>query len=403
MTIRQELIDELLKGHTSPQDILGEGGLLKQLTKAVVERCLEAELDTHLGYKKHAPEGKGTGNSRNGRSRKTLKGEHGQVEIEIPRDRNGSYEPQFIEKGQTRLAGFNDKILMLYARGMTTRDIQAQLLEMYGVEVSPTLISNVTEAVLEEVRQWQARPLDSVYPIVYFDCLMVKVRDNQRVINKALYLALGVNASGHKELLGMWIAQTEGSRFWMGVLGELQNRGLKDILIACVDGLTGFPDAIEAVYPACRVQLCMVHMVRNSLRYVSWKDRKEMAGDLKLIYTAATEAEAEFNLELLADRWDEQYPTIAKQWRSNWARVIPLFSFPEDIRRVMYTTNAIESVNMDLRKVTRNHRIFPTDESVFKVVYLALQNISKKWTMPIHNWSYALNRLMVEFEGRIQL
>jgi len=402
MTIRPELIDELLKGHTSPQDILGEGGLLKQLTKAVVERCLEAELDTHLGYKKHAPEGKGTGNSRNGRSRKTLKGEHGQVEIEIPRDRNGSYEPQMIEKGQTRLAGFNDKILMLYARGMTTRDIQAQVLEMYGVEVSPTLISNVTEAVLEEVRQWQARSLDSVYPIVYFDCLMVKVRDNQRVINKALYLALGLNASGHKELLGMWIAQTEGSRFWMGVLGELQNRGLKDILIACVDGLTGFPDAIEAVYPACRVQLCMVHMVRNSLRYVSWKDRKPVAADLKLIYTAATEAEAEFNLELMADRWDEQYPTISKQWRSNWARVIPLFSFPEDIRRVMYTTNAIESVNMTLRKVTRNHRIFPTDESVFKVVYLAIQNISKKWTMPIHNWSYALNRLIVEFEGRIQ-
>lgn len=402
MTIRPELIDELLKGHTSPQDILGEGGLLKQLTKAVVEHCLEAELDTHLGYKKHAPEGKGTGNSRNGRSRKTLKGEHGQVEIEIPRDRNGSYEPQMIEKGQTRLAGFNDKILMLYARGMTTRDIQAQLLEMYGVEVSPTLISNVTEAVLEEVRQWQSRPLDSVYPIVYFDCLMVKVRDNQRVINKALYLALGLNASGHKELLGMWIAQTEGSRFWLGVLSELQNRGLKDILIACVDGLTGFPDAIEAVYPACRVQLCMVRMVRSSLRYVSWKDRKEMAGDLKLIYTAATEAEAEFNLELLADRWDEQYPTIAKQWRSNWARVIPLFSFPEDIRRVMYTTNAIESVNMTLRKVTRNHRIFPTDESVFKVVYLALHNIAKKWTMPIHNWTYALNRLMVEFEGRIQ-
>jgi putative transposase len=373
MTIRPELIDELLKGHTSPQDILGEGGLLKQLTKAVVERCLEAELDTHLGYKKHAPEGKGTGNSRNGRSRKTLKGEHGQVEIEIPRDRNGSYEPQMIEKGQTRLAGFNDKILMLYARGMTTRDIQAQVLEMYGVEVSPTLISNVTEAVLEEVRQWQARSLDSVYPIVYFDCLMVKVRDNQRVINKALYLALGLNASGHKELLGMWIAQTEGSRFWMGVLGELQNRGLKDILIACVDGLTGFPDAIEAVYPSCRVQL---RMVRNSLRYVSWKDRKQVAADLKLIYTAATEAEAEFNLELMADRWDEQYPTIAKQWRSSWARVIPLFSFPEDIRRVMYTTNAIESVNMTLRKVTRNHRIFPTDESVFKVVYLALQNIS---------------------------
>lgn len=401
MTIRPELIDELLKGHTSPQDILGEGGLLKQLTKAVVERCLEAELDTHLGYKKHAPEGKGTGNSRNGRSRKTLKGEHGEIQIAVPRDRNGSYEPQIIEKGQTRLAGFDDKILALYARGMTTRDIQAQVQEMYGVEVSPTLISNITDAVLDEVRQWQTRPLESVYPIVYFDCLIVKVRENQRVINKALYLALGLNMSGHKDLLGMWIAQTEGARFWAGVMTELQNRGIQDILIACVDGLTGFPDAIEATYPGCRVQLCMVHMVRNSLRYVSWKDRKAVAADLKMIYTAATESEAEFNLELFAEKWDKQYPSISKQWRNNWARVIPLFSFPEDIRRVMYTTNAIESVNMTLRKVTRNHRIFPTDESVFKVVYLAIQNITKKWTMPIHNWTYALNRLMLEFVGRI--
>jgi putative transposase len=403
MTIRPELIDELLKGHTSPQDILGEGGLLKQLTKAVVERCLEAELDTHLGYKKHAPEGKGTGNSRNGRSCKTLKGEHGEIEIAVPRDRNGSYEPQIIEKGQTRLAGFDDKILALYARGMTTRDIQAQVQEMYGVEVSPTLISNITDAVLDEVRQWQTRPLESVYPIVYFDCLMVKVRENQRVINKALYLALGLNISGKKELLGMWISQTEGARFWAGVMTELQNRGIQDVLIACVDGLTGFPDAIEATYPGCRVQLCMVHMVRNSLRYVSWKDRKAVAKDLKMIYTAATESEAEFNLELLAEKWDKEYPSISKQWRNNWARVIPLFTFPEDIRRVMYTTNAIESVNMTLRKVTRNHRIFPTDESVFKVVYLAIQNITKKWTMPIHNWTYALNRLMVEFEGRIHL
>lgn len=403
MTIRPELIDELLKGHTSPQDILGEGGLLKQLTKAVVERCLEAELDTHLGYKKHAPEGKGTGNSRNGRSCKTLKGEHGEIEIAVPRDRNGSYEPQIIEKGQTRLAGFDDKILALYARGMTTRDIQAQVQEMYGVEVSPTLISNITDAVLDEVKQWQTRPLESVYPIVYFDCLMVKVRENQRVINKALYLALGLNMSGQKELLGMWIAQTEGARFWAGVMTELQNRGIQDILIACVDGLTGFPDAIEATYPGCRVQLCMVHMVRNSLRYVSWKDRKAVAADLRMIYTAATESEAEFNLELFAEKWDKQYPSISKQWRNNWARVIPLFNFPEDIRRVMYTTNAIESVNMTLRKVTRNHRIFPTDESVFKVVYLAIQNITKRWTMPIHNWTYALNRLMVEFDGRIHL
>jgi putative transposase len=369
MTIRPERIDELLKDYETPQDILGEGGLLKELTKAVIERCLETELDTHLGYPKHTRKGNATGNMRNGHSQKTLKGEQGHLDIEVPRDRQGTFEPQLVKKGQTRLEGFDEKILALYARGMTTRDIQAQLQELYGVEVSATLISNVTEAVMDEVRQWQTRPLESVYPIVYVDCLVVKVRENQRVRNYALYLVLAINLEGHKELLGMWMAPS-AKELSSGCRCStfLQNRGVKDIFIACVDGLNGLPEAIETVYPQTRVQLCMVHLVRNSLRYVSHKHMKEVATDLKAISSASTESEAEFNLELFAEKWDALDPGISKSWRAHWTRVIPLFAFPEDIRKVIYTPNAIESVNRTLRKVTRNHRIFPSDEAVYKVV-----------------------------------
>lgn len=400
MTIRPELIDELLKDCADPREVLAEGGLIKQLTKAIIERCLETELDVHLGYPKHGRRGEGSANARNGSSSKKLKGAQGEIEIAVPRDRQTSFEPQLIQKHQTRLDGFEDKILALYARGMTTRDIQAQVQELYGVEVSPTFISNVTEAVMDEVRQWQNRPLDSLYPIVYVDCLVIKVRENQRVLNKALYLALGIDMEGQKELLGMWMAQSEGAKFWLSVFTELQNRGLKDIFIACMDGLTGLPEAVETLYPHTRVQLCMVHMVRNSLKYVSYKHRKEVAADLKLIYSAGTESEAGVYLDLFAEKWDRLYPTISTMWHAHWSRVIPLFAFPEDIRKVIYTTNAIESVNMSLRKVTRNHRIFPSDEAVFKVIYLAIQNIAKKWTMPIHNWKPALNCFAIEFAGR---
>ncbi|BAC88459.1 glr4192 [Gloeobacter violaceus PCC 7421] len=302
---------------------------------------------------------------------------------------------------------------------MTTRDIQAQLQEMYGVEVSPTLISNVTDAVMDEVRQWQNRPLETVYPIAYFDCLQVKVRDNGRVVNKAVYLALGVDLEGRKELLGLWLSAHEGAKFWLGILTELNNRGLKDILIACVDGLTGLPEAIESVYHGCLVQLCMVHMVRNSCKYVSWKDRKSLCADLRSIYSAATEEEAELHLggvvptplELLSEKWDKQYSSVSRMWRENWGslpqrpwvRVIPIFRFGEDIRKVIYTTNAIESLNMTIRKVSRNHHIMPNDESVMKMVYLAIQNQMKKWTMPIRDWRPALNRLTIEFEGRLKV
>lgn len=400
MTIRPELIDELLKDCSDPREILSEGGLIKQLTKAIIERCLETELEAHLGYPKHGRSAEAGGNARNGSSRKKLKGGQGEIEIAVPRDRQASFDPQLIRKHQTNLEGFEDKILALYARGMTTRDIQSQIQELYGVEISPTFVSNITEAVIDEVRQWQNRPLESLYPIVYVDCLVVKVRENQRVINKAVYLALGVDMQGQKELLGMWMSPNEGAKFWLSVFTELQNRGLKDIFIACVDGLTGLPEAIETVYQETRVQLCMVHMVRNSLKYVSYKHRKEVAADLKLIYAAATEAEAELYLDLFAEKWNRQYPSISKLWRMHWDHVIPLFAFPEDIRKVIYTTNAIESVNMTLRKVTRNHRIFPSDEAVYKVLYLAMHNIAKKWTLPIRNWTPALNCFALEFAER---
>jgi putative transposase len=410
MTFRQELIDELLKEYRNPEDLMGEGGIFKQLTKALIERCLTTELDTHLEEERTTPEESSPKNRRNGHSKKTIKGEFGQAEIGIPRDRTGAFEPQLVQKGQTRFNGFDDKILSLYARGMTTRDIQAQLLDLYGVEVSPALISNVTEAVEQERQAWQNRSLEAVYPIVYMDAIVVKVRHEGRVINKAIHLALGVNLAGQKELLGLWMTQNESSKFWLSVLTELQNlgcacrtRGLKDIFIACVDGLTGFPEAIETVFPQTQVQLCIVHLVRNSLSYVSYKDRKTVAADLKTVYCAKTEAEAEQALMSFAERWDRQYPTISKSWMHHWERVRPFFAFPGDIRKAIYTTNAIESMNMTLRKVLRNHRSFPTDESAMKVIYLAIHNISKKWTMPIRDWKSALNRFAIEYEGRFPM
>jgi putative transposase len=403
MTISVDLIDKILTECDNPQELLKEGGFIKQLTKALIERCLEAEMDDHLGYEKHQRSEQNKGNYRNGKTSKTVTGEFGKMSLEVPRDRQSDFEPQLVKKGQTRLEGFDEKVVSLYARGMTVRDIKDQLEDLYGVEVSSGLISNVTDAVIEEVKQWQTRPLDSIYAIVYFDCLVLKVKENQSIINKSLYLALGVNFSGKKELLGMWIAKNEGAKYWLSVLTELQNRGLKDMFIACVDGLTGMVEALETAYPQTKVQLCIVHMVRNSLRYVSYKDRKELAADLKSIYTSVNAEEAELNLEIMAEKWDKTYPVVSKSWKSRWANVIPFFEYPPEIRKVIYTTNTIESMNMTLRKVTRNHRIFPNDEAAFKVVYLALQNITKKWTMPIPNWKQALNRFAIEFPERFPL
>lgn len=403
MTVSNELIDSLLADYKKPEDLIGEHGILKQLTKRLVERALEVELAEHLGHGRHEPVANPAGNTRNGKSKKTLKGEFGELPLEIPRDRHGSFEPQIIPKHQTRWNGFDDKILSLYARGMTVREIQAHLAEMYGTEVSPTLISSVTDAVMEDARAWQSRPLDAVYPIVYLDCIHVKVRDAGTVRTKAIYLALGLNLSGEKELLGLWMAQTEGAKFWLQVVTELKNRGLQDIFIACVDGLKGFPEAIETVYPKTAVQLCIVHLVRYSLNYVSWKLRKAVAADLRAIYTAATVEEAEIRLDEFEGKWGADFPSIVQSWRRNWVRIIPFFDYPPEIRRIMYTTNAIESVNMSLRKITKNRAAFPSDEAVLKLFYLALMNISQKWTMPLQNWKAALNRFSIMFEDRMPI
>lgn len=403
-TAKQDaLLDELLKGYSDPKDILGEHGLLKQLTQRLVERALEAEMTAHVGYAPHAPEGRGSGNSRNGKHTKTIQTEPGAFEIEVPRDRNGAFEPQLVPKRQRRLEGFDDKVLALYARGLSTRDIQGHLDELYGVEVSPTLISNVTESVLEEVKAWQSRPLASVYPILYFDALIVKSREAGPVKNKAVYLALGVNLQGEKELLGLWIADTEGAKFWLAVFTELKNRGVQDCFIACVDGLKGLPEAVEAVFPKTQVQLCIVHKVRNSLQYVTWKERKAVAKDLRAIYGAATLIEAESALARFGETWDAKYPAISQSWRADWTRLTVFFDYPPEIRKVLYTTNAIESLNFSLRKLLKTRGAFPNDEAILKVLYLGLQRIEKKWTMPIQDWKRALNHFVILLGDRVTL
>ena len=371
----------------------------QMLTKITVETALNAELDDHLGFDKH--EQSVGDNNRNGYTSKTLQTEEGQFELDTPRDRAGSFEPRLVKKHQRRFTSMDDKILFLYAQGMTTREIVITFKEMYGADVSAALISKVTDAVIEQVVEWQSRPLDAIYPIVYLDCIVVKIRQDKKVINKAVYLALGVNMEGHKELLGLWLSENEGAKFWLNVLTELQNRGVKDILIACVDGLKGFPDAISTAFPDTQIQLCIVHMVRNSVKYVPWKDYKPVTADLKRIYQSATEDEALLALDQFASRWDDKYPQISKSWRSHWHNLNTLFNYPEDIRKAIYTTNAIESLNSVIRKAVKKRKLFPTDDSAMKVIYLAIREASKKWTMPIRNWKLALNRFMIEFEDRL--
>lgn len=392
------LAAELAKDIKSEKDL---GMLSRELMKLTVETALNTELDEHLGYEKHDPAGRGSGNSRNGTSPKRLKGQHGEVPIDTPRDRDGSFEPQFVRKGQTRLTQMDDQILALYAKGLSTRDIVDAFKEMYEADISPTLVSKVTERVIEQVLAWQNRPLDPVYPIVYLDCIVLKIRENKRVINKSMYLALGINMTGHKELLGLWLAETEGAKFWLSVLTELKSRGLQDMLIACVDGLKGFPEAIAAEYPQTKIQLCVVHMVRNSLKYVSWKDYKAVTADLKQIYKAVTEQEARQALDVFSERWNGQYPQIAKSWNSHWDNLITLFEYPPAIRKVIYTTNAIESLNSVIRKATKTRKLFPNDDAALKVVFLAIERASKKWTMPIRDWKPALNRFIIEFGDRL--
>jgi putative transposase len=392
-------LDLLFESGVDGTAILCQGGLLKELTKGILERALKAEMDDHLGYKPYE-RSKGE-NARNGSYTKTLTTEQGAFEIEVPRDREGEFEPAIVPKRTTRITGLDRKILTLYAKGMSLSDIQQRLYELYEVEVSESLISRVTDEVLDEVKAWQNRPLESVYPIVFFDCIVVKVRQDKRIINKAVYIALGIDRSGIKDVLGLWISENEGAKFWLGNLTELKNRGMQDMLIACTDNLTGMSEAITAVFPKCEHQLCIVHQIRNSLAYVSYKDRKELAADLKPIYTAATEDDALLALQSFESKWGQKYPQIAKSWMNHWANLVGFLQYPKTIRKMIYTTNAIESVNSGLRKITNNKRIFPNDESVFKSFYLTLNYMTSKWTMPIQNWGEALSHFMIKFEGRI--
>lgn len=397
--IKPELLDELLSGVSGPDDLMGDAGLFRQLKKALMERALGGELTHHLGYEKHDPAGRGSGNSRNGHSSKTVLTEDGELDLSIPRDRAGTFEPQLVPKGVTRLEGFDDKIISLYARGLTVREIQGHLRELYATEVSPDLISRVTDAVLEEVKEWQARPLDACYPIVFFDALRVKIRDEGLVRNKAVYIALALDAEGHKHVLGLWIEQTEGAKFWLKVMNDLKTRGVGDILIAVVDGLKGFPEAIGAVFPETMVQTCIIHLIRNSLAFVSWKDRKQIMPDLKAIYRAET---AEAALDRLAEfegKWGARYPAIGQSWRRAWEHVIPLFAFPPDIRKMIYTTNAVESLNRSLRKIIKTRGSFPNDEAAMKLLYLAIQNAGVHWRRPIE-WTAAMGQFAVLFGDR---
>ncbi|HCM2052291.1 TPA: IS256 family transposase, partial [Salmonella enterica subsp. salamae serovar 56:z10:e,n,x] len=381
------LAAELAKGLKTEADL---NQFSRMLTKLTVETALNAELTDHLGHEKNAPK-KGS-NTRNGYSSKTLLCDDGEIELNTPRDRENTFEPQLIKKNQTRITQMDSQILSLYAKGMTTREIVAMFKEMYDADVSPTLISKVTDAVKEQVTEWQNRQLDALYPIVYMDCIVVKVRQNGSVINKAVFLALGINTEGQKELLGMWLAENEGAKFWLSVLTELKNRGLQDILIACVDGLKGFPDAINSVYPQTHIQLCIIHMVRNSLKYVSWKDYKAVTSGLKAVYQAPTEEAALMALDAFAGEWDDKYPQISKSWRAHWENLNTFFGYPPDIRKAIYTTNAIESLNSVIRAAIKKRKVFPTDDSVRKVIYLAIKDASKKWSMPIQNWRLAMSR-----------
>src|SRR5579863_651678 len=400
MPIKPEHLDELLAGYEKPEDLLGEAGLFRQLKKALLERALGAELTHHLGYERGARTGRSRDNHRNGSYAKTVLTEDGTVELEVPRDRNGSFEPQIVAKGERRLDGFDDKIISLYARGMTVREIQSHLRELYGVGVSPDLISRVTDAVLEEVRDWQNRPLEAIYPVLFLDALQVRIRDQGVVRNKAVYLALALDCDGNKHVLGLWIEQTEGAKFWLHVMNELKTRGVEDFFIAVVDGLKGFPDAINAVFPRTTVQTCIVHLIRNSLRFVAWQDRKILMPSLRSVYQAESAQRAEQRLAEFEALWGSKYPAIAPAWRRAWNEVIPLFAYPPDIRRMIYTTNAIESLHRGLRKIIKTRGAFPSDEAAMKLLYLALRNIGVHWK-PAIEWRAAYAQFTIFFSDRL--
>ena len=400
MTAKDEIIDQLIGEAKTPEEVFGTDGLLKQLSKRILERMLDAEMTHHLGYSKHSKEGYGTGNSRNGKTSKKVKTDTGELTLEVPRDRTSDFEPQIIPKRQVRLAGLDKTVLSLYGRGMTVRDIQAHLEELYGTNISRDLISNVTDAVLDDVKEWRNRPLCALYPIVFIDGFVAKCRLEKSVCNRTVYVVYGVNIAGHKDVIGLYLGDAEGAKYWLSVLTELRNRGLNDIFIICADGLKGLPEAIESAYPQSIFQTCIVHMTRNSLNYVPYKEKKAVAEGLKTIYQADTVELAESALNAFEASWNEKYPAVVKSWRNNWVNIIPFFDFPKDIRKVIYTTNIVESLNRTLRKSVKNRGHFSTENALFKVLYLAIQNVSKKWNMPIRNWKQALNQFSIRFEDR---
>lgn len=396
-------IQEDLKKCRTIEDLMGKNGLLKRLSKQMIEEILEAEMNEHLGYEKHSSEGINSGNSRNGKSPKTVKSTFGEMDINTPRDRNGEFNPVIVKKRQTDISSFDEKVISMYGKGMTTRDIQDHIKDIYGADISPTTVSNITDKVMGLVVEWQARPLQAVYPIVFFDAIHYKVRDEGKVVTKAAYTCLAVDLSGIKEVLGIWVGENEGAHFWLGICNELKNRGVEDILIACVDGLKGFPDAIKAVFPKTEIQLCIIHMIRNSLKYIGSKYQKEFMSDLKLVYRAPSEDAARAELDNLEEKWGGKYPLVIKSWRRNWDNLSTYFKFPEEIRRMIYTTNAVEALHRQMRKVTKNRSIFPNDEALSKILFLAIRDVSKKWSMPLQNWSFTISQLAVIFEGRVKL
>lgn len=400
LTQEFDLKAELAKCKTA-EDLMGKNGLLQKLIGGMLEQLLQNEMDNHLGYQKHSAIGDHSGNSRNGKTKKTVKSNYGDIELEIPRDRNGEFEPKIVKKHQRTISAFDDKIISMYAKGMTVRDIQGHVQELYGTELSPTMISNITEKVMDLAIEWQSRPLQPIYPVIFFDAIHYKVKENGKIVSKASYTCLGIDLEGKKDVLGIWIGESEGAKFWLKVCTELSNRGIKDILIACIDGLKGLPDAIKMAFPMVDVQLCIIHMIRNSIKYIPHNCSKEFMSDLKDIYKASTEEIAYQNLEKLQEKWEAKYALAVKPWIVHWENIKTFFCFPEQIRTLIYTTNAVESVHRQLRKVTKNKAVFPTDESLVKMLFLAIRDVTKKWTMPIHGWKTIISHLSIMYGDRL--
>lgn len=404
MNLTDEMIQQLkadLSEAKNYEDLMGKDGAIKKLISKTLEQMLEAELTEHLGYERYSPDGKNSGNSRNGKTHKTLKNDNGQIELTVPRDRNGEFDPVIVKKYEKTIGPIEDKIISMYAKGMTTRDIQTHVTELYGIDISPTLVSNITNKIVHLAEEWQNRPLEKVYPIVFFDAIHYKIRDESRkVTSKAAYTCLAVNMEGHKDLLGLWISEAEGANFWLNILTELKNRGVEDIFIASIDGLKGFPEAINTIFPKTEIQLCIIHQIRNTLRYVASKDQKQFMKELKEVYKAPTEEAALINLDRLEETWGKKYSLAIKSWRINWDNLATFFKYPEEIRTVIYTTNAVEALHRQFRKVTKSRSLFPNDDALKKMLYLAYRDLSKKWTMPIRNWAIVLSNFSIYFKDR---